>query len=459
MKTTLRAHMSQQIGLTPQLLQSIRLLQVDAATLDAEIARALDENPMLERVDETTPTIDASLAGSAYGAAQMYDFRGAGHGDTDPLAAVAQPASTDRRVQVLDALSPNLDEADLAIAAWILDHVGDAGYLEVPHDELLAAGARAFETTTRHVESLRRRIVCGEIAGYAARDLAECLAAQLDDVAPDARGLALARRIVGSCLADFAQGDDASLAYRLGANEAEFGHAARLIRSLDPKPGELPGGDRSVAMIPEVVAVRGNGGWQVALNPHTAPRLRVNAGYENLLAGAGDTPGTQRLRNLAGEARWMARAVAMRCDTLLRTAQVLVERQVAFLERGEEGLVPLTLREVADAIGMHESTVSRITTGKYIATPRGTFELKAFFAVRLDGAAVSGAAVRAMVRRLIDGESPVAPLHDDAIVSLLARQGVSVARRTVAKYRDLMNIAPAKLRHGGFAPPARMVAC
>ncbi|HJU38020.1 MAG TPA: RNA polymerase sigma-54 factor, partial [Tahibacter sp.] len=181
MKTALRTQMSQQIGLTPQLLQSIRLLQVDCATLDAEIARALDENPMLERVDETPPTIDASLAGSAYSVAQMVDFRGPGRSDADPLAALAQPASTDRRVRVLDTLALSLGDADLAIAAWILDHVDDAGYLDVPHDTLLADGAAAFGTTTRRIESLRLRIVRGEIAGYAARDLAECLGAQLDD--------------------------------------------------------------------------------------------------------------------------------------------------------------------------------------------------------------------------------------------------------------------------------------
>ena len=191
------------------------------------------------------------------------------------------------------------------------------------------------------------------------------------------------------------------------------------------------------------------GGWRVALNGRSTPRVRIAAHCEQALAGA---PGEHSaLRGLLDEARWLVRGIAMRNDTLLRTAQVLVERQQAFLERGEEAIAPLTLREVADAIGMHESTVSRITSGKYIQTPRGTFELKRLFAVRLEGAAVSGSAVKAMVKRLIDAEPPHAPLADDVIAGMLARQGVRIARRTVAKYRDQLSIGPARAR---MRPPA-----
>ena len=183
----------------------------------------------------------------------------------------------------------------------------------------------------------------------------------------------------------------------------------------------------------------------MALSWRSAPRVRIAAHSERALA---DAPGdVSALRGLLDEARWLVRGVAMRNDTLLRTTQVLVERQRAFLERGEEAIAPLTLREVADAIGMHESTVSRITSGKYLQTPRGTFELKRLFAVRLEGAEVSGSAVKAMVKRLIDAEPAHAPLADDTIAGLLARQGVRIARRTVAKYRDQLSIAPARQRH------------
>jgi len=206
-------------------------------------------------------------------------------------------------------------------------------------------------------------------------------------------------------------------------------------------------------VVPDVVVWHADGQWRVALNPATAPRLTVNSSYERALAQAGE--GAGRMRELLQEARWLTRGLSMRYDTLLRTARVLVERQAAFLERGEEAMAPLTLREVAEAIGMHESTVSRITSGKYMQTPRGTFELKHFFAVRLEGASVSGAAVRAMVRRLIETEPPGRPLSDDAIAALLARQGVNIARRTVAKYREQLNIAPARERRRAAAPQAQ----
>ena len=178
----------------------------------------------------------------------------------------------------------------------------------------------------------------------------------------------------------------------------------------------------------------------------------INAGYERAVAeSSGDA--SQPLREMLQEARWLTRGLSMRYDTLLRTARVIVERQAAFLVKGEEAMAPLTLKEVADTIGMHESTVSRITSGKYLQTPRGTFELKHFFAVRLEGASVSGQAVKAMVKRLIDAEPAARPLADDAIAGLLSRQGVNIARRTVAKYREQLDIAPARERRRQAAKP------
>src|SRR5690606_38849451 len=228
--------------------------------------------------------------------------------------------------------------------------------------------------------------------------------------------------------------------------------AAGLILTLSPSAIEEPADAVAAYITPDVVVRFLGGEWRVALNGRAPPRIRIAAHCERALAGA---PGDQSaLRGLLEEARWLVRGVAMRNDTLLRTAQVLADRQRGFLERGEEAIAPLTLREVADAIGMHESTVSRITTGKYIQTPRGTFELKRLFAVRLEGAEVSGAAVRAMVKRLIDNEPPHAPLADDTIAGMLGRQGVRIARRTVAKYRDQLSIGPARSRQR----PSRMAA-
>ena len=225
--------------------------------------------------------------------------------------------------------------------------------------------------------------------------------------------------------------------------------AVALILTLNAHPVQAPATEREAHIVPDVVAWHAGGAWRVALNSRTAPRVRIAPHCERALAGGLGEHAV--LRGLLDEARWLVRGVAMRNDTLMRTTQVLVERQRAFLERGEEAIAPLTLREVADAIGMHESTVSRIVSGKYLQTPRGTFELKRLFAVRLEGADIGGAAVRAMVKRLIDAEPVHAPLADDAIAGLLARQGVRIARRTVAKYRDQLAIGPVRARQRALA--------
>jgi len=197
------------------------------------------------------------------------------------------------------------------------------------------------------------------------------------------------------------------------------------------------------------VAWHAGGSWRVALNSRTTPRVRIAPHCERALSGASGDHAV--LKGMLDEARWLVRGLAMRNDTLLRTTQVLVERQRGFLERGDEAIAPLTLREVAEAIEMHESTVSRIVNGKYLQTPRGTFELKRLFAVRLEGAEIGGVAVRAMVKRLIDAEPVHAPLADDVIAGLLARQGIRIARRTVAKYRDQLSIGPVRARQRALA--------
>jgi RNA polymerase sigma-54 factor len=231
--------------------------------------------------------------------------------------------------------------------------------------------------------------------------------------------------------------------------------ALRLILSLQPRPGEDLLTETNVKVIPDVLAWHADGCWRVALNPATAPRVSINPMHERALAEAGDR--AQPLREMLHEARWLSRGLSMRHDTLLRASRAIVEHQAGFLARGEEAMAPLTLKEIADEIGMHESTISRITTGKYLQTPRGTYELKHFFAVRLDGANISGQAVKAMVRRLIESEPAGRPLADEAIAGLLARQGINIARRTVAKYREQLDIAPARERRRNSKPLLAMV--
>lgn len=459
MKATVRAQMSQSLNLTPQLLQSIRLLQLTAPQLEMELRQALDRNPMLE-LDEGDEAgeidadgHDAALDEAAMDAAAWDELpepaflsgmgSGVALGDDDATARIADGESSDFRVRLLKQLELGWAPADLAVAAFWLDHTSDFGLLEAPRAELEAVGTASLGLPVRELECVRQRLLHGDWPGLCAQDASECLSAQID-LLPDDAIRALARRIVREHLALLTRHDGRALAAALACSVEDADRAVALILSLDACPVPEPAHATDEHVIPDVVVRKLGGVWRVNLNGRTLPKVRVSPHCE---AGLSRAPGdVSALRGLLDEARWMVRGIAMRNDTLLRTTQVLVERQQAFLDQGEEAIAPLTLREVADAIGMHESTVSRITTGKYIQTPRGTFELKRLFAVRLEGADVSGAAVKAMVKRLIDAEPAHAPLADETIAGLLARQGVRIARRTVAKYRDQLDIAPARAR-------------
>ena len=458
MKTSVRASLSQGVNLTPQLLQSIRLLQLTAPQLEQELRQALERNPLLEQDEPGDDELDAGVEGdndAALCEAAAWDelpdaafLSGGGTGaggdgdGEDALLRIADQVSSDPRVRLLRELALHWDAPDLERAAWWLDHCDDRGYLEQPRGELAALGAQAFGIAASAMELIRVRLLHGDWPGMAAGDATECLRAQLAAL-PDNASRALASRILADHLDLLAAHDDAALAAALGADPAQITAAVALILTLRAHPADAPAAE-SAHVVPDVVAWFGGGAWRVALNQRGMPRVRIAAHCERAL---GHAPGdTSVLRGLLDEARWLVRGVAMRNDTLLRTTQVLVARQQGFLERGDESMAPLTLREVADEIGMHESTVSRITSGKYIQTPRGTFELKRLFAVRLEGAEIGGTAVRAMVKRLIDAEPAAHPLADDVIAGLLARQGVRIARRTVAKYRDQLSIGPARSR-------------
>ncbi|MGO4556672.1 RNA polymerase factor sigma-54, partial [Stenotrophomonas sp. 2YAF22] len=341
-------------------------------------------------------------------------------------------------------LALDLDEHELAVAAFWLEHCDDAGYLQAPLAQLQLLASAQFDIDADGVEAVRQHLLQGEPAGMAAQDLRESLLAQLCSLHGVVPARHLAARILQGALDALAAHDYPALARQHDAEIEDVREAVRLILSLQPRPGDSLLPERNAVVVPDVVAWHADEQWKVALNPATSRRVSINSQYEQALADSGEA--APALREMLQEARWFSRGLSMRYDTLLRTARVIVERQAAFLVRGEEAMAPLTLKEVAEEIGMHESTVSRITTGKYLQTPRGTFELKHFFAVRLEGASVSGQAVKAMVRRLIDAEPAGRPLADEAIAGLLSRQGVNIARRTVAKYREQLDIAPARER-------------
>lgn len=493
MKASLKTQLGQQLHLTPQLLQSIRLLQLDAQQLELEIVQALETNPLLEREDssgdedlspsESAELIEALGHGDAVeqGERVLDDYevihepyqdeehsfaedwsaaRSSYDGDDDPIQRLSEPTTGQLRQSVLEQLQLGLTApADLAAAAWLVESVDDNGYLDLPLAQLQADAQRLFGLDPSRLEGIRQQMLRGDPCGYGALDLAECLRVQLEELPDDTDGKAIALRLVNGYLEQLASNDASTLCRSMGITADALHTAHRLMLGLQPRPGQQLPEDPGHYIVPDVRVIQRNGVWQVALNHASAPRLRVNPVYEQMLGSTDTTAGSQRLRELLQEARWLTRGLAMRYDTLLRTATVIVERQQGFLNRGDEAMLPLTLRDIADAIGMHESTVSRITTGKYLQTPRGTFELKYFFSTKLDGATVANTAIRAMVRRLIDAESPSAPLADDTIALMLARQGIHIARRTVAKYRDQLQIGPAKLRHRSNTPqPGRPAA-
>ncbi|ASR44406.1 RNA polymerase sigma-54 factor [Xanthomonas citri pv. mangiferaeindicae] len=464
MKASASLQLGQQLHLTPQLLQSIRLLQLDGQQLELEVRRVLAHNPMLE-LDEASPAApaptdadsipDGRVEVAAFDElpeSTMWDVRTASwSGDDDGLQRIAATESSDPHWRILQRLALELPDAQLAIAAFWLAHCDESGYLLEPPDALAARASAQLGCSAAQAEAVRQRLLAGDPAGIAARDVRECLLAQLDALPGRVPGRPLARRLVEVGLDLLAAHDIDAIARRLDRAVEDVHEAVALVRALDPRPAQADAPVSDDAVVPDVVVWHADAGWRVALNPLTTPRVTINTGYERLLADGGEAAAP--MRELLQEARWFARGLSMRYDTLLRTARVLVERQAAFLTRGEEAIAPLTLKEVAEAIGMHESTVSRITTGKYLQTPRGTIEMKRFFAVRLEGAEVSGAAVRAMVRRLIEAEPRHRPLADDAIAALLARQGVHIARRTVAKYREQLDIPPARLRRAPASAP------
>ncbi|MGB3393056.1 MAG: RNA polymerase factor sigma-54 [Stenotrophomonas sp.] len=462
MKATLATQLGQQLHLTPSLLQSIRLLQLNGLQLEQEIRQALENNPLLELEEhvadaEAVPGSDAQLETAAFDElpeSSVWDVAGSSWNaaDEDRTAHLPAGESSDPHLRILHALALDLDEADLGIAAFWLEHCDDAGYLAAPLAQLTLLASARFDRNAAHVESIRQHLLQGDPIGMAACDLRECLQVQLAALPGTVPARPLANRLLGGDLHLLGDHDYAALAREYGVEQADVHEAFRLVLSLQPRPGDTLQPQEDTAVIPDVVAWHADGQWRVALNPGTTPRLGINPVYEKALSES-EAGANQPLREMLQEARWFTRGLSMRYDTLLRTARVIVERQAAFLSEGEEAMAPLTLKEVADAIGMHESTVSRITSGKYLQTPRGTFELKHFFAVRLEGASISGLAVKAMVRRLIESEPPARPLADDAIALLLSRQGVNIARRTVAKYREQLDIAPARARKRQNARP------
>lgn len=475
MKPGLQFRLHQQLTLTPQLQQAIRLLQLSQLELEAELRQIAEGNPLLEFAEETdddeaadesylpeegpASTTSTSDEHDTSEAPEWADGDGAGDQPMDfSLSGSASSSSgprNDEDFEPQNAATETLQEHLLwqlnlsgfpprqhAIATVLIDALNADGYLGESAESLLVALPKGLQASIEEIEAVRRQLQGFDPVGVASLDLRDCLHVQLEQFDPDTPQRELALRIVDAELELLARNDVVKLARKLRADEMDVIAAAALIRSLDPRPGAGFDPTPVEYVAPDVYAFKDGSRWQVSLNADCQPRLGLNQHYCNLIAKARGEDASW-MRGQLQEARWLIKSLESRAETLLKVAEAIVRRQSAFLDFGPEAMHPLVLREVAEEVGMHESTISRVTTRKYIHTPRGTFELKHFFSSGVsteDGGSASSTAIQAMLRKLIDAEDPRKPLSDQAIAEELHRKGIQVARRTVAKYREAMRI-------------------
>jgi RNA polymerase sigma-54 factor len=471
LKASLQLRLGHSLTMTPQLQQAIRLLQLPTIELQAHIREALESNVMLELDEESDTATFQPLATTEMGGEPARDG-GSGTGDAagedwgEPAAEPTEDpwhAGDDTRSQEpADARGQSLrdhllwqlgllqlDARAEAIGRAIVDAINDDGYLADTLADISATLRPEIEAGTEEVAAVLERVQALDPAGVGARSVSECLDLQLGLLDPATPGLATARLLARDHLEQLAEHDLAALRRRMRVGDDELEPALALVRACHPRPGSMISAAAPEYVVPDVFVRRSARGWSVELNPATLPRVRLNQAYAQLI-GRGSEHSAMRAQ--LQEARWLLRSLEIRNDTLLKVARSIVDRQHAFLEHGEEHMQPMVLRDVAAAIEMHESTVSRITAGKYMHTPRGVVEMRYFFSSHVGGAsgsvgaATSSTAIRAMIRRLVRDEDPADPLSDGRIAELLAAAGVPVARRTVAKYRESMAIAAASER-------------
>jgi RNA polymerase sigma-54 factor len=500
LKPSLQVRLSQHLALTPQLQQSIRLLQLSTLELQQEVDQMLEQNPFLETDEEAVPAFEQSLerpSASVTAAAERDDAEASGGAAGDEPAGVdaaefgtperddwengterddfdgirelpsnsgsAAVADDDFDPQERNVAAPTLQDhlrsqlagmrlgaEDHAALNVLIESLDEDGYLADSLEEIATQLADSEDSR----EALRERLQCAlkwlqslEPLGVGARDLPECLTLQLR-ARPRCEAQAVAIIVCKQYLDLLARRDLKKLMAVTGADEALLKEAQALIVACEPKPGRPFTRAEANIVVPDVIVQKAGRGWKVVLNPDVMPKLRINDLYAQAIKGqrnGSSAPLSARLQ----EARWFMKNIQQRFDTIARVSQAIVERQKSFFTHGAIAMKPLVLREIADELGLHESTISRVTTAKYMATPMGTFELKYFFGSGLAteaGGNASSTAVRALIKQLVAAEAPTKPLSDSQLAEMLAEQGIQVARRTVAKYREALKIAPANLR-------------
>jgi RNA polymerase sigma-54 factor len=488
MKQSLQLRTSQHLALTPQLQQSIRLLQLSTLELHQELEQLLTDNPLLERLDDP---LDRSVRLLADGAINNSQAAGEAPAENGPpqdgaAAATPEPANEGGEGDGLDSggdtdwseasrgKGPDDDEGrpqleashrslrehlmeqmrvtvlearDRALVELIIDALDDNGYLEESLEEIHERMPEELEIEIDELRMALKMLQSFDPAGIGARNASECLALQIRRMP----GVPLVTRRMALCIVEkhltwFAQRDFNKLKKALDCDDEDLREAQAVIRNCNPHPGAAFAADVSDYVVPDVVVKRGRNGWIVTLNNDVMPRLRVNALYASLLKqGKGETQMNAQLQ----EAKWLIKNMRQRFDTILRVAQAIVERQKNFFSHGAVAMRPLVLREIADTLGLHESTISRVTTQKYMLTPHGMFELKYFFGSHVAteaGGEASSTAIRALIVQFTGAEDPKNPLSDSKIADMLGEQGMVIARRTVAKYREALKIPPVSLR-------------
>ncbi len=454
MKLSLQLKLGQQLTMTPQLQQAIRLLQLPVLELNTQIQQALAENVMLESEDPEPP-------GPELEEAPVVAAEGEESGLWTDLPSGAGGARPDesRRPELADRSDESLHEHllwqlemehfaphEVVIGQALVDAIDDDGYLTEPLDVIQQSLSAEANFRLEDIEQTLSKLQTLDPAGVGARDIGECIRIQLSQLDDSVPGRELALRIADDYLDLVAEHQFSTLRRRLGVSDEAMNEALALVRSCHPRPGSAMPSGRTEYIIPDVYVRKQDGRWIVEVNRSIAPRLKVNRTYAEMLRGNGEHA---NLRAQLQEARWLVRSLEIRHDTLLKVATCIVERQVDFFEKGEEAMKPMVLRDVAEVVNMHESTISRVAANKYMHTPRGIFEFRYFFSSQLaaqDGTEQSSTAIRAKIRRLIGQENPQKPLSDSKIVALLAEEGTRIARRTVAKYREAMKIAPSSER-------------
>jgi RNA polymerase sigma-54 factor len=473
MKQTLQLKLSQQLTLTPQLQQSIRLLQLSTLELNQELEKFLTENPLLELDDAEAASVIVPRNGAereeyvaSTAEAPANDSTSAEAADIDwfadaPSAAARRDDGEESEYPQLAASTPTLGEylmgqlaltqlsaRDKSLVNTLIAALDEGGYLSQSLQEIVELLPPELEVGLDELQIALHHLQSFDPTGVGARTPAECLELQLKALPPDTPARELAIGIVHDHLQALAAHDFVRLKRHLHCDDDSLRAAQQLIQSLNPHPGAAYSATETRYIVPDVIVKKVKNAWSVSLNPDAMPKLRINRMYAEILQNKLHSAGGQ-MSNQLQEARWLIKNVQQRFETILRVAQAIVEQQRHFFDHGEVAMRPLVLREIAETLGLHESTVSRVTTQKFMATPRGIFELKYFFGSHVateTGGACSATAIRALLKQLVQAEDGKKPLSDSKISQILGEQGIVVARRTIAKYRESLNIPPVSLR-------------